>query len=400
MLVMEASPRTIFVPGDIGGSSRAQQRRPLVALSGSKRKLDDSTQQHAPLLAVDSEEEQPLVDSEEGTSNDASEVEDDNYEKISDAWTEQQHQDFVAAIFEVGLKQSSPSVIMEHMTRWKGAAMVTSERIKSKLQKYRCNKEKNKQEFMDEYHSFLQRAKLMGGSNLTNPSSILFMISPEERALLGGDVAGYLTFAASKGEGANRSNKTNPNLPGGVEGTYDGTVVSSLLLQNGVLDFVNDFAGRTIPFPSLSEAEKKSPLGASMTFVMGLFFSMQQQLIRDRDERGENTQGLKLSPSMEATAAAAAAAAATTSAGMIGPTVIFDTTHHVVTPATNMTTGVTTGLDATTGRVFAGKDFPVPSSAPQSQIYSALTTFLEREPSMNLSFGNGEAKGKGGRWYE
>jgi SHAQKYF class myb-like DNA-binding protein len=383
----------ITPPGDAGGAGREQQRGRLVSvsLSGSKRKLDECSQQNTRVLAADSEEESPLADSEEGTSNDGSEIEDDDNDRSYDAWTEQQHEEFVAAIFDVGMKQSSPSVIMENMTRCKGVPMITSERIKSKLQKYRNNKEKSKQEFMEEYHSFLQRAKLMGGSNLINPSSIFLMMGPEERALLGGDVAGYLTFAASKGEGVNRNKKSNSNTEGGGEGgTYDGTVVSSLLLQKGILDFVNDFAGRTIPFPTLSEAEKKSPLGASMAFVMGLFCSMQQQMVRDREARGESTQGLNLSPSMEA------AAVASTSAGVTSPLAIIDTIHHhVVAPVTN-TTAVTTRTDAT-GRVFAGKDFAVPSSAPQSQIYSALTTFLEREPSMNLSFGGGKARDSNNR---
>jgi SHAQKYF class myb-like DNA-binding protein len=392
---METIPRKIIAPGDIGCVDRAQQRGQLVALSGSKRKLDESMLPNAGVLqAADSEEEPPFADSEGGTSNDASELDDydDDYDHSDDAWTEQQHQDFVAAIFDVGLKQSSPSVIMEHMTRCKGADMITSERIKSKLQKYRNNKEKSKQEFMDEYHSFLHRAKLMGGSNLTNPSSIFLLMGPSERSLLGGDVAGYLTFAASKGEGANRVNKPNTNTEGGVDGTNDGTIVSSHVLQQGILDFVNDFAGRTIPFPTLSEAEKNSPLGASMTFVMGLFFSMQQQLVRDREALGESTKGLKLTSSMEAAAAVA------TSAGMMGPSAVIDTTHHVVVaaapataPATKITP-VTPRTDAVTGRVFKGKDFAVPSSAPQSQIYSALTTFLEREPSMSSSLVNVEAK--------
>jgi SHAQKYF class myb-like DNA-binding protein len=381
---METNANTAIPYYGVNGGSRSTRQR-VMSLSGSKRKHDE---------AMVPDGQPPLAEySEEGASNDAysSEVDDDDDDDDGGGWTEQHHEQFVAAIFDIGLRQSSPSVIMENMNqRGKGFAMLTSERVKSKLQKYRNNKEKSKQEFMDEYASFLQRAKLMGGSRFTNPASLLHMMGPEGRTLLGGDVAGYLTFAASKGEDANKNNRQNAGNEGGVEGTSDGTVLSSQILQTGVLDFVNDFAGRSIPFPALTEAEKKSPLGASMTFVMGLFFSMQQQLVRDREARGESTRELKLSPAMEAAAATA------TSAGMAGPATVLETTAHVVAPViattTTSSTTATNRINSATGRVFAGTDFAVPSSAPQSQIYSAITTFLEREPSLNVSFGNGEVR--------
>ncbi|KAG7365305.1 Myb-like DNA-binding protein [Nitzschia inconspicua] len=390
MFMMESSTNTIATT--ISGG--------IVSLhSGTKRKRDDSFPSRS-----DSSEEEPQLADSGASAEPGSEIDDEEEDADDDhveSWTEEQHEQFVEAIFNVGLRQSSPSVIMENMNLPRGAVNLTSERIKSKLQKYRNNKEKSKQEFMDEYQSFLQRAKLIGGCRLNNPSSLLHMMGPEERTLLGGDVAGYLTFATLKGDGANKSNKHNSNSEGGGEGTYDGTILSSNILQRGVIDFVSDFAGRPIPFPALSEAEKNSPLGASMTFVMGLFFSMQQQLVKNREARGESTKHLKMSPAMEA------AAAAVTSVGMSSTTAaaIIDSTAHLVAPASSSSSNTvsptikttttipmsestaTTTTTVTSGRVFGGKDFIVPSSAPQSQIYSALSTFLEREPSMNRSFG-------------
>ena len=71
-------------------------------------------------------------------------------------WPDELHRDFVAAVFEVGLKHSSPSAIMEHM---KQNPNVTSERVKSHLQKYRLNRQKSRNEFMNSYDRSLQGFK-------------------------------------------------------------------------------------------------------------------------------------------------------------------------------------------------------------------------------------------------
>lgn len=49
-------------------------------------------------------------------------------------WPDELHRDFVSAVFDVGLKHSSPSTILEHMPKH---PQITSERVKSHLQKYR-----------------------------------------------------------------------------------------------------------------------------------------------------------------------------------------------------------------------------------------------------------------------
>ena len=71
-------------------------------------------------------------------------------------WPDELHRDFVAAVFEVGLKHSSPSAIMEHMRQ---NPNVTSERVKSHLQKYRLNRQKSRNEFMNSYDRSLQGFK-------------------------------------------------------------------------------------------------------------------------------------------------------------------------------------------------------------------------------------------------
>eukprot|EP00537_Pseudo-nitzschia_pungens_P003280 CAMPEP_0172363250 /NCGR_PEP_ID=MMETSP1060-20121228/6667_1 /TAXON_ID=37318 /ORGANISM="Pseudo-nitzschia pungens, Strain cf. cingulata" /LENGTH=247 /DNA_ID=CAMNT_0013085959 /DNA_START=51 /DNA_END=791 /DNA_ORIENTATION=+ len=155
-----------------------------------------------------------------------------NNDKKSDEWTEEQHREFVASIFDIGLKNASPAVILENMTQ--KVESITSERVKSKLQKYRSekNREKSREEFMDEYCQFLehvgslQLSETSGGtgtrtrtattrivSSMDHPhhhhghnfrgrrvSLLSQLLGPAsgrdggpKHALLGGEVAGYLT---------------------------------------------------------------------------------------------------------------------------------------------------------------------------------------------------------------
>lgn len=228
--------------------------------------------------------QQQLLMDDDGDHHNTTEEEEENDEDEDDdsEWDEELHDRFVSAIFEVGLKNASPAIILENMTQKLDS--ITSERVKSKLQKYRNSKEKSRDEFMEEYRSFLQRAKAMesaggferGRANI-GPSSLLKMMG--SRRLLGGDLAGYLTFVVTKGKEASHA------------GESDGALLSSRILRRGAEEYVDAMSGSPIPFPILSEDEKKTSLGVAMTFVMGLFLSMSQYLTRER-ARAE-TLGLK-----------------------------------------------------------------------------------------------------------
>jgi len=63
------------------------------------------------------------------------------------------HRELVSSIFNIGMRESSPAAILEHMTDKSKAKYdgLNLERIKSKLQKYRKGKERNKHEFMELY---------------------------------------------------------------------------------------------------------------------------------------------------------------------------------------------------------------------------------------------------------
>lgn len=66
-------------------------------------------------------------------------------------WPDELHRLFVAAIFDVGLKNASPKALLALMGSAGPGAGLTTEHLKSHLQKYRLNYERSRQEFLDFY---------------------------------------------------------------------------------------------------------------------------------------------------------------------------------------------------------------------------------------------------------
>lgn len=167
-------------------------------------------------------------------------------------WSQDIHSMFVSAMYDVGMKHSSPSVILEHMT--KKSPAITTERIKSHLQKYRASKQKSKQEFMDSYNSWLEKAKGL-------PPSVVAANSE----LLCGEGAAFLTYHTMMMDTLPPSSSDD-----------------SPTLQQQDYTYVGSDGGGAVHFPKLSEWEKQTPLGESMEHVSALLFSMTKQLTRER----------------------------------------------------------------------------------------------------------------------
>jgi len=235
-------------------------------------------------------------------SNNNSSSNNNNNNADNSAWPEEQHRDFVAAIFEIGLKHASPAVILENMNQ--KVETITSERVKSKLQKYRSskNKEKSKNEFMDQYSDFLQKIQsIQEINNMTamadtagaDPVLLRFLeesackssTDPCSLFLSGGDVAGYLTHCVWKE--AKQRNESNASLAtkalmDEASSVTSTSVLPTNVLRKGARDYVDNYAGCPMHFPVLTETEKKTSLGIAMTFVVGLFLTMSQHLTRER----------------------------------------------------------------------------------------------------------------------
>jgi SHAQKYF class myb-like DNA-binding protein len=205
----------------------------------------------------------------------------------SDKWTEELHRFFAAAIYDAGVAQASPSVIMENMTE--RPASLTSERVKSHLQKYRKNRTKSKQDFLHDYDEFMRKAMTVGGA-AANASHVIMPLCTLMEMMgggkpSGGDVAAMLSYAVmTEGEVKNGS----------------GATISSIGIAKDSQDYLKIFAGTHVPFPQLTEEEKRSPLGVSMVYVMGLFSSLSQHMLQ---ERRKSTRPMSIPPtSMQAAA--------------------------------------------------------------------------------------------------
>eukprot|EP00531_Pseudo-nitzschia_arenysensis_P014779 CAMPEP_0116134620 /NCGR_PEP_ID=MMETSP0329-20121206/10749_1 /TAXON_ID=697910 /ORGANISM="Pseudo-nitzschia arenysensis, Strain B593" /LENGTH=624 /DNA_ID=CAMNT_0003629355 /DNA_START=756 /DNA_END=2630 /DNA_ORIENTATION=+ len=177
-------------------------------------------------------------------------------------WPEDLHRDFVSAIFDVGLKHSSPSTIMEHMPKHE---QINTERIKSHLQKYRLHRVKSKKEFISSYEASLRNFQ----QNQNGSSSNLVSGA--------GEVAAHLT-ATTIGV------KSNTGAKEGPASNALAAVASAEANQKQIHSSQNGGGdnNESLMLPQLSEAEKASPIGAAMGYLMGLFFSLKQQLIIQR----------------------------------------------------------------------------------------------------------------------
>ncbi|CAM9826774.1 unnamed protein product [Choristocarpus tenellus] len=87
----------------------------------------------------------------------------DSRSKKRFVWSEPLHQDFVAAVFDIGLKCASPKLLLEMMPVMGG---LSSEHIKSHLQKYRLHRQRSREEFLKSYGylTHLDATRAGGGS--------------------------------------------------------------------------------------------------------------------------------------------------------------------------------------------------------------------------------------------
>ena len=167
-------------------------------------------------------------------------------------WPEDLHRDFVSAIFDVGLKQSSPATVLEQMPAHE---QITTERIKSHLQKYRLHRQKSKKEFMSSYTATMQKLNAEGLKDVAS--------------LAGGQVAGHLTYAAL----------TQPDPP--IDEDQPPLAGQRSLATPPGQPALQDM----IVLPRLTESEKQSPMGSSLGYLLGLFFSLKEQLDRQRQQK-------------------------------------------------------------------------------------------------------------------
>ena len=164
------------------------------------------------------------------------------------------HRDFVSAIFEVGLKHSSPSALMEHM---EPNPDVTSERLKSHLQKYRLNRQKSKKEFMTSYDNalegFRKRASLLDAEQDGDEGEVASLSCAEPAALCTHDTI------TGRSDSSEESRKSTP-------------------IQEGTSSIFH--------MPPLTRQEHHSAVGQSFRYLAGLYNSLVTQLEESRRKQG------------------------------------------------------------------------------------------------------------------
>ena len=187
-------------------------------------------------------------------------------------WASEQHKAFAAAIFEIGLKNCSPSIIMENMR--KQPKYITRERTKSHLQKYRQTKERSKHEFLKEYDAFFksteQAKDLLNrkncSSSTTNNNNNYKHKEPIPKAVL---------TTALEGK------KPSKLLSGKAAALLSYSVLNDFSTNHGP-DQLQYKAAKFSEFPFLTEEEKRSSVGASLLQVKSLIDNMTDALLKTR----------------------------------------------------------------------------------------------------------------------
>ena len=234
-------------------------------LSKRKRDCDDAAESSSSSLSAQGREARKAAcTAKELRENGANDGDDgDGYWGSPDV-----HRALVAAIFEEGLKHSSPSVIMENMVY--APEELTSERVKSHLQKFRKSHTREKQKFMEEYNSNVQTFQKIGTKAKWSVEEIF-----NKRKFLGGKAAAFTAHSVMTGE---RNKKKRIS-----DGEKDLTGISS---SNDIcidLDR-NGLPAARIKYPILTQEETKTPLGVSLMLVMGIIEQMEHYISRLRNE--------------------------------------------------------------------------------------------------------------------
>ena len=147
---------------------------------------------------------------------------------------------------------------------------ITTERIKSHLQKYRLHRAKSKKEFVSSYESSLSTFNARGVNGV--------------KSIGGAEVAAHLTYTA-----LNDGNTAAPPADTSASTAKAASNTSQEPKQEtSRASSTEQSAQDSLFLPQLTEAEKQSPIGAAMGYLMGLFFSLKQQLMIQRSLEANN----------------------------------------------------------------------------------------------------------------
>ena len=201
-------------------------------------------------------------------------------ENNPDQLTVEQHRALVHAIYEIGLSDSSPMLIWEHMSEKIKAAYpeLNIEKLKSKLQKYRKNKDKYEEEFMSEYDTTLKELLEQDTSKSGGESHPLSSGGP--------DIANLTHSILIQEDAADTTNSMGHTFPFLSEEKARNVLHGDSSRPSASLP-ISDNQGScgAMTLPVLTQAEMNSPIGKSFDFFFALFESLKCELYAQREKQ-------------------------------------------------------------------------------------------------------------------
>lgn len=207
-----------------------------------------------------------------------------------------QHRAFVQAIFNQGLQSCSPSLILDEM-RYKSEDL-TSERVKSHLQKFRNKGDSALVEFMASYDSTMKKyddlyrrlpTSTPGSISQSDLEAFTKMFVTQGRSdgnLVAGEVAANLSVADmllphQEDMTMFMGSHDEANSKHQLKFDLSESLPDPMLFM---FQFLQAQSMTSIKLPVLTEEEKQSPLGAALCYIMGLFMSMRQHIAESREK--------------------------------------------------------------------------------------------------------------------
>jgi hypothetical protein len=158
---------------------------------------------------------------------------------------------------------------------------ITSERVKSHLQKYRLNRQKSRKEFMQNYDCALEGYQTRVGQSLADGEEE----NTEEQgtSLSCGEAAALCTFATLTERALSVESLSRAESRGSSPALVAAAPISSASHVSADGEGVG-----TLQLPLLTTQEKDGPIGQAFGYLVGLYQVLSQQLEGSRQEQGES----------------------------------------------------------------------------------------------------------------
>jgi len=193
-------------------------------------------------------------------------------------WSEDAHGDFCRAVFEVGLKQSSPSAVAELIRENKNksadkkeeqntiSSLYCQEHIKDNLMRYRA-------------HNQFVRTGNSNDNVGSNSSNSEIYIEPWK--LTTGEVA-YLSYVNKKVQQNETPKSCNKTVTVGGDEMKKSNNKRAKISQRKE---ESSQPRQSFQWPKLTATEERTPIGASFRILLGMYVSLQAQLATERSKR-------------------------------------------------------------------------------------------------------------------